>query len=203
MARAYGYENVLGDYGAAPNSSWWPMVMDTLYCGPITKEDDLNQGVRRLAHRIMENGNVVMLAGHFPVTRYASWFGLDRHAVFVREPIQRMLSLVNYKEREFRIGVTDAQMRREAMIWYMEGVQPVEFGSIGVYEVMEASLALFKRTFKVDFPILMENMGRKGLGQSHFVPPGFETRLAAACPSDSKVYQAFVDGFRSILKGKL
>jgi hypothetical protein len=111
---------------------------------------------------------VRIVCGHFPADKYRDLFGAENSLVFLRDPIQRLISeyqhfvrLNNYTKGFDEFYRDPAFINRQKT--FTQGIPLDEYGLLGITEHYEVSLALANRTYGWNLQKLSFNLGRPSL----------------------------------------
>lgn len=154
IEETYGEEFIAYDYGT-DQSLTSPCIRKYVY-----EEDDLEA----LRDRFISDGKVFVI-GHYPIIRYQDIVNSGRCIVFLREPVQRLLSEYNhfvnhneYKGALLEFINTDTFQNRQCK--YINGLILEDIGFIGITEQYEKSLELLNAQYGLDIPFLVRNIGK-------------------------------------------
>jgi len=152
-----GHEGVLFDYGKAEKLTSKDVIQY------IYKERNYNA----LKEHILRN-KIVLLTGHFPVSKYSHFFSPSLFCTFVREPIQRVISDYNHYVRHYKyekdiLEFAQQPENKNKQSQFLEWGNYNEFGFLGLTEEYEKSLHLFNKTFDIELSVKTDNMGRENV----------------------------------------
>jgi hypothetical protein len=151
----------------------------------------------------------VCIIGHNKATKYPSVFPKARHAVWLREPVDRVLSHYNYvirhpewvNERWHGISMDkfiEHPFMRNNQAWMLDGRPLRDFDFVGDFECFDISLQLFARQFGLPAPSLgmMLNSNPERLGSRYEVSDELRARILELNTEDQALYQEAKELFR-------
>ena len=141
--------------------------------------------------------------GHFLASKYLPLGEHAQFAVFLRDPVARMLSQYRHwhraasapnpiaaRIRDGAVGPADlAEMPEYRHIYadFLGGIDLERFAFVGIAEQYDTSLALFRAVFGIDLPVLHENAG-SGLAEADDIKPDEMARVKAAQTDNALMY---------------
>ncbi|PIV81849.1 hypothetical protein COW53_02130 [bacterium CG17_big_fil_post_rev_8_21_14_2_50_64_8] len=169
MEDSFGLEAMAFDYGPdSPKTS--PLVRDLVY-----REDN----PERLWSEL-QAGGVRILSGHVRAERYVRYCDPENIMVFLRDPIQRLVSEFLHFQRHngYTKGFDDFSHDTafiDRQLQYLTGCRLHEVGFLGITEQYEDSLRLANEQFGWNLRNLVLNTHRSDL-ESHYVLKGAEAQ---------------------------
>lgn len=138
---------ILFDYGKAAAKDTSPEVMEILY-----GEDEGAPDRFRLLADFVRAGDVKILMGHFPASRYVPFFPVRDVVTFVREPVARLVSNYNYFVARGAVSepfesFVERKELRNFQSGYLRGVALPELGFVGLTERFNDSVAWLNRAY--------------------------------------------------------
>lgn len=140
------------------------------------------------------------LSGHIRLADYVGGFDLDNVAVFLREPVQRVISEYRhyvrhygYKQSLEEFAETPAFQNKQARA--LAGVPLQRLGHVGLAERYEDSLARLNAHFGWQVPSREVNMGRKQLSDTYQVDTATRNLLERNNSLDLALYKLACDYF--------
>ena len=142
---------VHGDYG--PNNKATSSLIKSNYAN-----DDFSN-IEALSQK------KTLLAGHFPVEKYISYYPLYNIISFVRDPVQRVIS--HYHDLQGRINYPGTLEEyaseprfQNVQSGYFENIPMEAIGFIGICENYEESLQIIRNMYKIKIPIRRYNLNK-------------------------------------------
>jgi len=133
------------------------------------------------------------LSGHIALSDYVGWFDLDNIAVFLREPVQRVISEYQHYVRHYGYGRsieefmdTPAFQNKQARA--LAGIEPADLGVVGITERYEESLQRLNEHFGWEIPSRRENLGRDASLGDYNVTSTLRKRISQANAQDIELY---------------
>lgn len=140
------------------------------------------------------------LSGHIRLTDYVGGFDLDNVAVFLRDPVQRVISEYRHYVRHYgyersleEFAETTAFQNKQARA--LAGVPIQRLGLVGLAERYEESLTRLNAHFGWQVPSRNVNMGRKQLSDSYQVDKTTRCLLERNNPLDLALYNSACEYF--------
>ena len=140
------------------------------------------------------------LSGHIRLADYVGGFDLDNVAVFLRDPVQRVISEHRHYVRHYgyqrslvEFAETTAFQNKQARA--LAGVSIHRLGVVGLAERYEESLARFNAHFGWQVPSRNVNMGRKQLSEAYQVDRATRRVLEQSNPLDLALYKSACELF--------
>jgi hypothetical protein len=190
-AAAWGGDAVLLDYAAdSPNTS--DLVREKVYETPDP------EGFAAAVHR---NG-IRMISGHMRADKYLDLCGAANTVVFLREPLQRLMSEYHHfvEHHGFGGGFRDFYRWPEMIdrqLAYLAGLPLSDLGFVGLTERYPESLARFNRRYGTNLIALRVNRGRPSAERNWELPAEHEAELRELNAGDLALYRqalALFDG---------
>lgn len=142
------------------------------------------------------------LSGHICLADYVGGFDLDNVAVFLRDPIQRVISEYRHYVRHYgyegslvEFAETSAFQNKQARA--LAGVSIQRLGVVGLAERYEESLARLNAHFGWQVPSRNVNMGRKQLSEPYQVDRATRRVLEQSNPLDVALYKSACEDCQS------
>lgn len=185
----FGSECICKDYGPR-SAETSPQVMQ-LY------NNNIDQAQFK---KLFLNKNYRFLTGHVNAIRYISIFGINRAIVFLRNPLQRIISEYKHFVRHFDHKESfEAFYRSENFInkqfKLLERVPWCLMGMIGITEEYEASLEMLNQKYNTDIQHLQVNLGKKYVTETHRVSKEQETEIEKLNTVEIQLYNLACDQF--------
>jgi hypothetical protein len=140
------------------------------------------------------------LSGHICLADYVGGFDLDNVAVFLRDPVQRVISEHRHYVRHYgyqgslvEFAETTAFQNKQARA--LAGVPIHRLGVVGLAERYEESLARLNAHFGWKVPSRNVNMGRKQLSEAYQVDRQTRRVLEQNNPLDLALYKSACELF--------
>ena len=140
------------------------------------------------------------LSGHIRLADYVGGFDLDNVAVFLRDPVQRVISEYRHYVRHYgyqgslvEFAETTAFQNKQARS--LAGVSIHRLGVVGLAERYEESLARLNARFGWQVPSREVNMGRKQLSEAYQVDRATRRVLEQNNPLDLALYKSACELF--------
>lgn len=141
-----------------------------------------------------EGKKYLFMSGHYQDLRYVRILGVEGSVVFLREPLQRILSEYkhfvrhnNYKKGFGEFYRTKQFINRQSKM--MRGIPWASIGFIGITEYYDTSLNLFNDRFGVSFTRFEENLSRKTIVEDYELDPDQERELRQLNSDDISLYR--------------
>lgn len=139
-------------------------------------------------------------SGHIKLSDYIGWFDLDNVAVFLRDPVQRVVSEYQHFTRHY--GYTksiedfvDTPAFQNKQARSLAGIDPECIGALGLMERYEESVRRINEKFGWKIPVRRENLGRDETLGPYEVPNKMRKRIERANPLDTELYSQARDVF--------
>lgn len=167
------------------------------------KEKNTSRMVQRFLHQerkpqafrnAFDRRGLKFFTGHIRLSDHVGFFDLDNVAVFLRDPVQRIMSEYRHFVRHY--GYTDDietfianPVFQNKQARAIAGVRLGELGFVGIAEEFEESLRRLNRHFGWEIPFKQTNLGRSGLAEPHDIKPRLRRRILQANPLDQALYE--------------
>lgn len=154
------------------------------------------------------------IIGHFHATKYDRAFPRARHAVWLRDPVERVVSNYHYflsnpdSKNPVCRRVMANQLSLENFALRVKASQDMQyrtlkdkplraFDFVGVTEHYQASLVLFARLFGLPEPPAapQRNRNRARQGERYALEPGLREAIRRANPQDEQLYREGLERF--------
>lgn len=178
-----GRERIELDYGAKENATT-PLIRRWRY-----HENDADR-----FRKLFDARGRKFLSGHIRLADYVGGFDLDNVAVFLRDPVQRVISEFHHYRRHY--GYTDSlenfvatknfQNKQSRAI---EGVSIDHVGFVGLADRFDDSLQRLNRHFGWKIPSRTENVGRPNPLRSYDVDEKLRGLIERNNPLDLDLYR--------------
>ena len=194
MENYFGPGSLEYDYGAnSPKTS--PLVQGYAYRQP-------NLGA---LHQSVLQGSTKAFCGHFPVEKYVQEFGPQNTMVFLREPIQRLVSEFLHSTRQHGYKKDFSDYYRDE--YYINrqsnfagGIPIEDFGFVGITEHYLDSIALANLHFDLDLQVLQVGMHRPKVDSHYSLSSEVTQEIRTLHAKDFCLYEAGLEIFRARLK---
>jgi len=146
----------------------------------------------------INDGPVKIVCGHIRAEKFAVQFAPERTLIFLRDPIQRIVSeyqhfvRVHNFDQGFSAFFHTANYVNRQMA-HGKGIPLAEYGFIGIAEHYNISLAMANRTFGWTLAPLELNLGRPNLDSRYELDEELERELQRVNAADIAYY---ADAFR-------
>lgn len=147
------------------------------------------------------------LSGHIRLADYVGGFDLDNVAVFLRDPVQRVISEYRHYVRHYGYERSLEEFAETAVFQNKQaralaGVPLQRLGLVGLAERYEESLARLNSHFGWQVPSRNVNMGRKQLSDSYQVDKTTRRLLEQNNPLDLALYKSACELFEQSDKAR-
>lgn len=146
-------------------------IINTVLCDYGPKSDTTSEEIMRSQydensklkiHEVLKNHSDYMLTGHFPVTRYKKHFYPYEIGIFIRNPLERVLSNFYHKKRmnQFKGSLDKFITSKPAKNLQVRqfGNLPLQFfGFIGISERYDDSISIVNALYNTDLEALKLN----------------------------------------------
>ncbi|MCG5513991.1 sulfotransferase family 2 domain-containing protein [Ectothiorhodospira shaposhnikovii] len=183
LEQAVGKERVFYDYGAkSPHTS-----------GQVSELIYQDADFWHFFQSIQSDESPVVIAGHVPVLRFVAGCGVANTMLFLRHPLQRLMSEYqhfvrnNGYEKPFKVFYEGAhnQNRQSKML---HGAPLEAIGLLGITERYGETLEILRSRFGLEIPVREDNQGRNGLGERHVFEGRDESRCRYLNAHDLELY---------------
>ncbi len=152
--------------------------------------------------------------GHFLATKYDRAFPAARHATWLREPGQRLVSAYYYATRERNLGrdfdfpIDDviqfarSESQRNLQSVYLDGKDIHEFDFVGILERVDRSLALFRGVFGGDADLRAPDVNvnpERRHGEPYDMPNELQRVIETHHAADVELYREACERFEEEL----
>ncbi len=196
LEQQYAPEAMAFDYGPDEEKTS-PLVKRHMY-----EEPDLD----RFGDEVRKQG-IKLISGHFPASRYLSLCGVQNILVFLRDPIQRLVSEFLHFRRYhgYTKGIEvfghDSTFINRQM-GCLEGVSLAEVGFLGITEQYDVSLDMANRQFGWNLPCFVLNTARPSIGVDYTLEGDQVQELLDLNRRDIDFYQQAVAEFQRRCAGR-
>lgn len=174
------------------------------------------RGIRKLFYRLGYQRaalprDVVCVMGHFPSTKYDEILPGARHAIWFRDPAERIVSLWEYNRRNVglvqqdwsEVDLMDFASRtehRNMQTAALAGRGLTEFDMVGVAEHFELSVHLFAKIFDLQPPdeIPRENVNPNRPGKRYHLTAEERQQILGWNQEDLQLHKYAMDLFRTL-----
>jgi hypothetical protein len=156
--------------------------------------------------------------GHFRADKYDPFFPKARHAIWLRDPIERVVSNYYYFLRHpdpnhrlskavnrDRVSLEEYASQRavcQRQVYQLAGKPLSAFAFVGITEHYAASVQLFSRIFGCPEPAAVPqfNQNPEKQGGRYALPPALRERLHALTERDDQLYRAGLQRFAELCR---
>ena len=178
------------DYGAEEQTTD-RVVLDYIY----QRQDFFGFG-----NYLAQQDALVCMSGHYPIRRYGAFFKIKNIMLFLRNPVQRVISQYEHKRR--LEGYTGTIQEFSAMPEHMNiqsrniGRAPVTLiGFVGLQEFYSESLQLLNRQFGFQIKESFLNINKEQFSVKYKLDPEVTAVIRENNRSDLILYKAFKQEF--------
>ncbi len=169
---------------------------------PLVRRHVYEEPDMHALRRAVADAGVKVVCGHISATRYAEAFEARNLMVFVREPIQRLISEFQHFRRHHGYTGSFPEFYRtpgfsNRQLNLAGGVAPEDYGFLGVTECYTESVALANRKFGWNLEVLADNLGRPSLALSYQLVPEMLAEAIELNRQDIEYYEQAVAVFES------
>ncbi len=184
-----GADAMAYDYG--PDSEVTsPVVMRHVYDRPDLRE----------FKAAVQDGHVKVVCGHFFADKYRELFGPENSLVFLRDPVQRLISEYRHYVTYNGYGKEFAEFYRDPAFIncqkrFVQGIPLDGYGLLGITERYKASLEMANRRFGWKLMNLSFNLSRPALDATYSLEGGLVQDLLDRNAEDIAFYRTAVEEF--------
>jgi hypothetical protein len=153
----------------------------------------------------LEEGPVQVICGHFPSEKYQDTFGAHNTLIFLRDPVQRLVSEYNHFVNHHRYRETfETFYRNPSFInrqgTFADGMALSDYGLVGLTEEFNASVALVNEKCGWNLPAMKMNLGRGQVDVPYQLPEKVEQEIRQLNAEDVAAYARAVEVFHAQLQ---
>jgi len=156
----------------------------------------------KLLDQTLSNASADVIAGHVPWCHYQDLFSQQQVVVFLREPVQRVLSEYNHyvKHLNYEKGIVSfyrSRSFRNKQHYYTRGLNLEKVKFLGITEYYDESIRLFNDLMEADIPLLRVNTGNEGTRNDYPVSQELAEDIRRYNELDVAIYHAAISQFCS------
>ena len=138
------------------------------------------------------------LCGHFPLNKYLNWFSARNVVVFLRDPIEQVLSHYNHFVRynDFQGDFTafyKKPLARNLQSKHTSGLPIALLGMVGITEQYSDSLDMINTQFEADYVVRKSNVNDAKVLTDSSLSMEVRSQLAQQLEQDIKLYKQAYD----------
>lgn len=143
-----------------------------------------------------------VLTGHFPVDRYKQYFFPYEIGIFVRNPVDRVLSNYYHKQRQkqFEGSLEEFIQTSSAdnlQVKQFGDLSPEYFGFIGISDKYEDSIALINALYSLDLEVLSLNLNPEKKSSNYEVEDKIANTISKLNSKETQLYRTAEKLFQS------
>jgi hypothetical protein len=189
-------DHVLCDYGKDNETTTPEINKANYYSNEVVAVDD-----------VLKNHENYVLTGHFSVDRYKRLFYPYEIVIFIRNPVDRVLSNYYHKQRQgqFDDSIEDFIQTNSADNLQLKqfGDLALEyFGFIGISDRYEDSIALVNGLYSLDLEVLALNLNPEKTSSSYVIEDDITRAISELNSRETELYKTAEKLFLSRLRYK-
>ena len=204
LSEIYG-DKLFFDYNKGKKPKYWYFKIRTFYRRLIKKRFHIPAGTE-------------IIHGHIQSTKYDFSCDSRKYIVWLREPVQRVMSHFYYwgrnpnptsmtylaiAKRGFTIeNFIRNRMTRDVQSRYIDGKNITDFAFVGITEQYERSIRLFLKMFGIEKNILIDKINVNGdrNGATYNIPSDLRDEIVRLNQKDHKLYSEALLHFESLCR---
>lgn len=145
------------------------------------------------AYLAFQQSDFDWLCGHVPAAKYLNWFMAQDVVVFLRDPIQQMISHFNHfsKHHDYKSDFTSFYRKKSfqnIQSKYLAGVPIALIGVAGVTEEYDGSLELINHHFSSSYGVKRSNVNNSKSVFQESLSEEMKAELSTLLESDMRLY---------------
>jgi hypothetical protein len=156
---------------------------------------------------VLKNHENYILTGHFPVDRYKRFFYPYEIGIFIRDPVDRVLSNYYHKQRneQFTGSIEEFIQTNAAdnlQLKQFGDLAPQYFGFIGISDKYDESIALVNALYSIDLEVLELNLNPEKKLSNYEINDNIAQTIVELNCKETELYKTASKLFQSRLSFK-